>query len=147
MIRALVFLALAATGAATGTAAADTPVTARTLRAQHVVTPADLTTIPGDVPGAIADPALIVGQETRVALYAGRPVMPGDVGPPAVVERNQIVPLIYDAGGLNIRTEGRALGRGGVGDRLKVMNLASRNTVTGSVRADGAVEVGPRPTS
>lgn len=142
MTRALALLALLA-----APAAADTPVTARTLRAQHLVTPADLVMIQGEVPGALGDPGLIVGLETRVALYAGRPVMPGDVGPPALVERNQIVPLIYDAGGLSIRAEGRALGRGGLGDSLRVMNLASRNTVTGRVRADGAVEVGSAPTS
>ena len=93
VVAALAFAALAAR--------ADTPVAARTIRANSIIAPADLTTTPGEVPGAITDPALIVGQEARVALYAGRPVMPGDVGPPALVERNQIVKLVYDAGGLS----------------------------------------------
>ena len=142
-LRGALVWALVAVG--TAPSAADTPVAARTIRAKAILTPDDLTMAPGEVPGAILDPDLIVGQEARVALYAGRPIMPGDVGPPALVERNAIVRLIYDVGGLSIVTEGRALGRGGVGDSLRVMNLASRATVTGSVRPDGAVEVGLAP--
>ena len=139
VVAALAFAALSAR--------AETPVAARTIRAHTLITPGDLTTTAADVPGALSDPALIVGRETRVALYAGRPFMPGDVGPPALVERNQIVRLIYDTGGLNIVTEGRALGRAAAGDSLRVMNLASRATVTGFVRSDGTVTVGLAPGS
>ena len=143
---AAVLAALAAAAMVTaGAAAADTPAAARTIRAQTILAPSDLTTIPGEVPGAIGDLAAIVGQEARVALYAGRPIMPGDVGPPALVDRNQVVRLVHDAGGLSIVTEGRALGRGGVGDALRVMNLASRATVTGIVQPDGTVAVGSAP--
>ncbi len=137
--------ALAAALVAAAPARAQTPVTARTIRAQTILAPSDLTTMEGEVPGAILELDAIVGQEARVALYAGRPIMPGDVGPPAVVDRNQIVRLVHDAGGLSIVTEGRALGRGGVGDVLRVMNLASRATVTGVVRPDGTVAVGAAP--
>jgi flagella basal body P-ring formation protein FlgA len=58
-----------------------------------------------------------------------------------VVERNQIVTLIYDQSGLTIATDGRVLDRGGVGDRIRVMNLQSRSTVTGTVGEDGNVYV------
>ena len=146
MIRAALVLAMVAAAlmVAAISAWADTPVAARTLRAQTILAPPDVAMAPGDVPGAIAEPEAIVGQEARVAIYAGRPFMPGDVGPPALVARNQIVRLIHDAGGLTIVTEGRSLGRGGVGDALRVMNLASRATVTGVVQADGTVAVGPQ---
>ena len=143
---AMVLAALAAAAMVTAApAAADTPVAARTIRAQTVLAPSDLATVEGEVPGAIGDADAIVGQEARVALYAGRPIMPGDVGPPALVDRNQIVRMVHDAGGLTIVTEGRALGRGGVGDSLRVMNLASRTTVTGVVLPDGTVAVGSAP--
>ena len=141
VIAAMAYAALAAR------AEAETPVAARTIRAHSLIGPGDLATSPHDVPGALTDPGLIVGRETRVALYAGRPFMPGDVGPPALVERNQIVRLAYDVGGLSIVTEGRALGRAGAGDSLRVMNLASRATVTGFVRSDGTVAVGALPGS
>ena len=34
------------------------------------------------------------------------------------------------------------MGRAGIGDSLRVMNLNSRSTVTGIVQADGTVAVG-----
>lgn len=124
-------------------AQAETLVATRTVRAQTVVAAQDLGLIRDTVPGMLADPAEAIGQEARVTLYAGRPIRPADLGPPAIVERNQIVPLAYRAGPLSILTEGRALARGGAGDTIRVMNLASRSTVSGRIRADGTVAVGP----
>ncbi len=120
---------------------ADTVIAARTLRAQSVVGPEDLALQDIDVPGAYSSMEGLIGQETRTALYAGRPVRPGDLGPPALVERNGIVSLIYDRGGLVIVTEARALGRGGVGEAIRVMNMSSRQTVTGTIQPDGTVKV------
>ncbi len=122
-------------------AVADTVVPVRTIRAQEVIAAADLTIHPSANPGAIRNAADIIGMEARVALYAGRPVRPGDVGPPALVNRNDVIALIFHQGGLRIVTEGRAMGRGAAGDRLRVMNLASRTSVWGLVRLDGSVEV------
>ncbi len=122
-------------------AAADTILAARTIRAQTLITAQDLVVKNVDVIGAISDPALIVGKEARVALYAGRPIRPGDVGPPALVERNQIIALIYDKSGLSITAEGRSLSRAGPGEMVRVMNMSSRITVTGQVLPDGRVFV------
>lgn len=121
---------------------ADTLVAARTIRAQAIVTPEDLSLMPQDVPGTLADPRAAIGMEARVMLYAGRPIRPGDLGAPALVTRNQIVTLWYRQGGLAITAEGRALGRAAQGERLRVMNLASRSTVTGTVTENGEVIVG-----
>ncbi|OYX41637.1 MAG: flagella basal body P-ring formation protein FlgA [Rhodobacterales bacterium 32-67-9] len=120
---------------------AETLVAVRTLRAQTILAPDDLTVIAGIVPGTASDPTEAIGLETRVAIYQGRPIRLADLGPPAIVDRNQSVVLSYVAGPLTITAEGRALGRGGVGDRIKVMNVASRTTVTGIVAADGSVRV------
>jgi flagella basal body P-ring formation protein FlgA len=122
-------------------ALADTVVAARTLRAGTLLTGEDLALTAEDVPGALASLDDAVGMEARVNLYAGRPIRAGEVGPAAVVERNQIVVLIYDQGGLTIATDGRVLDRGGIGDRIRVMNLQSRSTVTGTVGEDGNVYV------
>jgi len=122
-------------------AIAETVIAARTLRANTIIGPSDLIVQPGDVPGALTDTAGLVGMETRVALYAGRPVRDGDIGPPAIIERNQIVTLVYDNAGLRIATEGRALARGGVGDAMRIMNLGSRSTVTALVHPNGTLHV------
>jgi len=118
--------------------AAETIVAARTIQAQTIVAASDLATQDADMPGGESDPALFIGMEARVALYAGRPIRVGDVGFPAIIERNQLVPLIYKNNGLLIQTEGRALGRAGAGEMVRVMNLASRNTVSARIGEDGA---------
>lgn len=137
MIRALALCLLATS------AEADTLVAARTIPAQAIIAASDLVTHATDVPGAVADPALLIGMEARVALYAGQPIRPGDVGFPSVVDRNQIVPLIYTGTAIHIATEGRALDRAGPGELIRVMNLSSRNTVTARIGADGAAYVSP----
>jgi len=147
LMRALGVLALPAVAMATGPAAADTLVAARTIRAQAVLTAADLALIEAEVPGALADPGQAIGLEARTILYEGRPIRAEDVGPAATVDRNGLVTLVFRRGGLTITAEGRALGRGGPGDRIQVMNLDSRTTVIGTVGEDGRVLVGLSPAS
>lgn len=124
-------------------AAADSVVAARLLRSQTVIAAEDVMLRAEDMPGALADPTAAVGKEARVNIYAGRPVRPEDLAAPALVERNQVVTLNYSSGGLNIATDARALDRAGPGERIRVMNLASRSTVTGIVMVDGTVNVAP----
>lgn len=123
-------------------ALAQTLVATRTIRPRSLLTAADVTVVKGSVPGTLTAADQAAGQEARVVLYAGRPIRRGDVGPPAVVERNQIVPLAYHRGGLRIMAEGRALARAGAGETIRVMNTASHSTVTGVVGPDGTVTVG-----
>ena len=129
---------------AAGPVCADSLVATRPIRAASTITAQDVTLVEAEIAGALTDVAAAVGQEARVAIYPGRPVRAADLGPPAVIERNQIVPLAYRTGSLTILTEGRALARGGVGDVIKVMNLASRTTVSGLIGPDGLIDVGPQ---
>lgn len=121
--------------------AAETLVAARTIPARTVIGPADIIVTEATVPGALTSVEAAIGLEAKVALYAGRPVRAGDLGPPAVVERNQIIPLIYTNSVLTIATEGRAMDRAGPGETIRVMNLTSRNTVSARVGADGSAYV------
>lgn len=123
-------------------AVAESVVATRTIRAKTLISADDLTLVSAELPGALGDPALAIGQEARVSIYAGKPVKGDDLGPPTLVQRNQLVTLIYLTGGLSISTEGRALDRGAEGEVLRVMNLGSKNTVTGRVGPDGTVYVG-----
>ena len=136
-MRGLVLLALLATPGQ-----ADVLLAARTLRAGTAITAADVVlTLDPAPPGAAAHPDDAIGQEARVTLYAGRPIPLASLGPPAVVERNQLVSLVFRSGGLDIRADGRALGRGAEGDEIRIMNLASRSTVTGTIAGPGLVSV------
>ncbi len=122
-------------------ASAQTPVSARTIRAGSIVTAEDIAADQVTLPEAIA----LIGLEARVTVYAGRPLRAGDFGAPRLIERNQLVALVYRRGSLSIQAEGRALGQGGVGDSLRILNVASRTTVTGVIQSDGTVSVLPSP--
>ena len=122
----------------------QTVVATRTIRANTVLGPGDVTLTTIDRAGALSDPAEAIGLEARVTLYAGRPIHAADLMPPAIVDRNQIITLAYETAGLKILTEGRALARGGEGEVIRVMNLSSRTTVFGRIATDGSVQVGPQ---
>jgi len=122
-------------------AIADTVVAARTIPARSIIGIDDVLVRDLDTPGGISAPELAIGQEARVALYAGRPIRMADIGIPAIVERNMIITLVYQNGGIMISTEGRALDRAGPGDLIRVMNLSSRTTVSARIDANGTAFV------
>lgn len=124
-------------------AIADSLVAARVIKAQEVITADAIVVVDADIPGAATDLAAVLGLESRVAIYPGRPILKDQIGPAAMVDRNQIVTLTYQVSGLAIRTEGRALARGGAGDVIEVMNLTSKTKITGRIGLDGSVTVGP----
>ncbi len=126
---------------AASTAYAEVIVPVRTIRAREIIRSEDLIEKMVTINGALSNLTEIIGQEARIALYAGRPIRPGDVGPPAIISRNDLVTLIFSRGPLRIATEGRALARGAVGDTVRAMNMASRVVVTGEILANGAIEV------
>lgn len=119
-------------------AAADGVVATRMIRPHEVLASEDLRPVNDEGMEVLA---MLIGQEARVALYPGRAVRRTDVGPPALIERNQLVPLMFDTGMIQIQTEGRSLGRGGVGDVIRVMNLSSRTTVSARIAEDGTARV------
>lgn len=139
LLRVLALVALPAV------AHAESLVATRTLPAGTVLAKTDVMLVDAEIPGALtaAEPAL--GQQTRVALYAGRPVHSADIAAPALVERNATVTLVYRSSGLTIVAEGRALDRAAEGEAVRVLNLASKSTVSGLVAADGTITVGDTP--
>lgn len=126
-----------------GSSSAESLVATRTIRAHSVLSAEDAESVARTFPGAATDLAAIIGLETKVALYKGRPILSDQLSKPAIVERNAAVPLAYKAGPVIILTEGRALDRGGAGDLIRVMNIASRTTLSGRVGADGTIYVTP----
>lgn len=120
---------------------AETVFATRTIPPQTIIAATDLDLRDDVIPGAARATDELIGMEARVALYAGRPISPTDVGFPAVIERNQIIPLIYDAGVIQITTEGRSLERAEPGEVIRVMNLSSRTTVSARAGLDGSAYV------
>jgi flagella basal body P-ring formation protein FlgA len=143
MTRAAALFALLVAVLAAGAVLAESVQPVRAIRSKTVLQPEDLTVVEETVPGAVESLEEAVGMEAKVALYPGRPILAGQLGAPALVERNATVRMRYVNGPLMIVTEGRALDRAAAGEAVRVMNLVSRQTVTGTVAADGSIEVGP----
>ncbi|WP_439104398.1 flagellar basal body P-ring formation chaperone FlgA [Celeribacter marinus] len=141
MIR-FAIIALVATLALPASAHADTLVAARNIRAQTLLSADDLKVVGGDIAGTLISVEEAVGLEAKGMLYAGRPIRITDVGAPALIERNAIVPLHFTQGSLTISADARSLSRAGIGDTVRVMNLSSKTIVTGIVGPNGAVHVG-----
>ena len=139
-MKAWLFLALCLGGTPAGS---ETLVAAHTLRAQTILSAGDLAPGSFDTPGAIRDPDVAIGLQTRVAIYQGKPIFLADLGQPSIISRNQLVTLSFRQRGLTILAEGRALERGGAGDRIRAMNLASHAAITGIIEPDGTLRVEP----
>lgn len=125
------------------------PVPVRRIRPGEIIEASDLTTIRMSLDragaGFIASADSLIGQSPRRQLSTGRLVQVGSVGTPIVVQRNRPVTLVYEDGALILAARGRALQEGGVGDIVRVMNIASSTVVTGTVTGAETVSVsGPR---
>lgn len=125
------------------------PVPVRRIRPGEIIEAADLTTMRLSLEragsGFISSPDALIGLSPRRQIPAGRLIQVGSVGAPIVVQRNRPVTLVYEDGALILAARGRALQEGGVGDIVRVMNIASSTVVTGTVTGAETVSVnGPR---
>ncbi len=120
---------------------ADTVVPIKMIRANTILTSSDVAINPALNGAGLRSLSEVIGMEARVVLYAGRPILAEHLTVPAIVQRNELVPLVFRHAGLSISTQGRALDRGAAGDVIRVMNLSSRTTLFGTVLDDGSVDV------
>jgi flagella basal body P-ring formation protein FlgA len=91
--------------------------------------------------GMVVDVADLVGQAARRTLHPGRPVRAADLMPPIVVAKNKVVRMVYEVGALRLTARGRALGDGGAGAMIKVLNVDSKRTVDAIVIDNDTVAV------
>lgn len=117
-------------------------VAARTIRPHEVIQELDVSIREGRMAGAARAIEQVIGLEARKTIYAGRPILLSELGAPALIERNSHVKLGFKSEGLQIFTDGRALSRGAFGERIRVLNLASKTAVTGIIGSKGIVWVG-----
>jgi flagella basal body P-ring formation protein FlgA len=120
---------------------ADAVVPTKTIRAGTIIGLSDVTIDATVVSDTIVHIDDVVGKEAKATLYAGRAISVEEVGPAAVVQRNELVELAYVNHGLTIVVEGRALGRGAPGEIIRAMNMASRRTVIGRIQPSGQILV------
>ncbi len=83
------------------------------------------------------DDQALIGRVVRRTVYVGQAIRPDNTESPRLVGRNQVVSVRYIDGPLEITISGRALGEGGEGDTVEVMNLKTRQLIQGVVTKDG----------
>ncbi len=92
-------------------------------------------------PGAAQRPDQALGQALRRPAAADQPLMLADLAAPAAVERNMTVTMLYEAPGIALTAQGRAMEAAPRGAVVPVMNLSSRIVVEALVVGPGRVRV------
>lgn len=91
-----------------------------------------------DVITAMSD---LVGMVPRKTLRAGEFIRQNDLAKPILVEKNQLVMVIYASKGLNLQMRGRAQNSGAMGEAVRVQNPQSKRMVEGLVTGPGVVTI------
>jgi flagella basal body P-ring formation protein FlgA len=136
---------VATTTAASPRGAVDVLTYARNLVAGEIVQPADLiwgkaAASPADAP---SDPDMVIGMAAKRALRAGASVSARDVGAAQVIKMGDIITVLYEAEGVSLALQGKAMGSAGVGETLAVQNTTSKKIIQAMVTGPGQAVVGP----
>lgn len=90
-------------------------------------------------------PADFVGLAARRTLRQGQPLATADFTAPLLVNRGEIVTIVYESPGLVLTARGQALEQGAKGDTITVLNQLSKRTLVGQVTAPGRVTITAGP--
>ena len=120
---------------------ADSVIATRPIAAHAIITAEDVTTVAMDIPHAVGNLHDAIGQTANMAIPAGQAVRADQISALVQVARNAIVEVVLVAGGLEIRTEGRALDAGKAGEVIDIMNTTSRARIRGIIGDDGIVRI------
>jgi len=83
----------------------------------------------------------VTGRITDRTLLPGRTIIVDFLRDPYAIKRGASVKIIYSEGGLTISATGTPMEDGGVGQVVRVRNVESGITVSGTVMADGSIKV------
>lgn len=122
---------------------AQVAVTAAPVGANQPLAEADVTLERRDItqmPDAIGDPALAVGQSPRRSLRAGEILRSGQLAAPLVVKRGDQVLMVARHEGIEVSMAGEAMDAGARGAVVRVRNAASGQVVRMRVAGAGTVE-------
>ena len=141
-------------GAPAGTVAAsaaaahgnvDVLTYARSIAAGEIVQPTDLiwgkaAAAPADAP---SDPDAVIGMAAKRPLRAGAIASARDVGAALVIKPGDLVTVAYEAEGISLSLQGKAMTAAGVGEAVSVQNTQSKKVVQAMVTGPGQAVVGP----
>lgn len=91
----------------------------------------------------VIDPAQIIGKCPKRTISAGRPIRIDEVVTMPVVNKGEMVSLVYKTPQMEIRTLGEATENGATGDIIKIRNLTSHIVVQATITGKGLAQVNP----
>lgn len=92
-------------------------------------------------PGAVQRAELALGQVLRRPAMMEQPILAADLAAPVAIEKGANVTMVYEAPGIALTAQGRAMESAGRGGTLPVMNLGSRIVVEAQAIGPGRVRV------
>ncbi len=127
------------------TATVEVATAARTIERGGVLKDADLimerrtrSDVGRDV---ITNPAQAVGLAARSNLQPGHPIRSAELMKPDLVQRNDVVTIIYEVPGVVLTIRGKAAEGGAEGDVINVLNEQSKRTLQGVIVGPGRVAI------
>ncbi|WP_404363028.1 flagellar basal body P-ring formation chaperone FlgA [Marinobacter sp.] len=91
--------------------------------------------------GAVTEMKHLIGMEVRRPLNAGTVFTPDLVAAPDAVARGDHVIITARSGSFSVRSRGKALASGAVGDQVMIENLASSRKIRGLITGPGQIEI------
>lgn len=120
-------------------------VSAHQLLSGHLLEPEDLemrrVNLAEAGPGAVSDPAMILGYRTRVPMTAGAPLDFRRLEQTPLVRAGDVVTMIFSAEGIRVTAKGKADQSGFLNSRIRLTNMVSKREVWGRVLDAGTVAV------
>jgi flagella basal body P-ring formation protein FlgA len=126
----------------------EVPVLARMIERGEIISPRDIvidrmprSAIRSDI---ITDANRLTGMSARRNLREGVPLTRDLLMEPILVQRGDLVTIVYRSTGLTLTTRGRALSAGARGEVIQIFNIQSKRTVEAEVSGPGFVTVMPQ---
>ena len=118
--------------------------TARPILAGKAIQNDDLHVLSGDIAhlptGIVTDPVSALGKTLRNSLAAGQLLRSDQLISPIAIRQGQSVRIISKGPGFSVSGEGKALSNAAEGQNIQV-RTSSGQTVSGTARSDGSVEI------
>jgi flagella basal body P-ring formation protein FlgA len=135
-------------GAATVSAKANVEVLtyARSLAAGDIVQPTDLVwakvaAAPADAP---SDADQVIGLAAKRPLRVGAAVSARDISAPQVIKIGDIVTVTYEAEGIALALQGKAMTAAAQGDTVMIQNTSSKKIIQAMASGPGQALIGPQ---
>jgi len=93
------------------------------------------------------DAQQLIGKTPRRTLQPGVPLRLGDVEPPILVHKNELVTVVLETEDLQLTMQGRALDDGAQGAQVRVANTKTNRVIDAAVAGPGKVTVAMRGAS